>query len=464
MNRPISARLLLVDDDEDSRSMMARALRQAGHQVVEAADGSEALGFDLSAFDVVLTDLQMPQVSGQEVLAAVKKASSDTPVIAFTAYANAENALDLMAAGAYDYLPRPVDLARLKHLVLRAIEWRALVRENSSLREGAARPSPREQALVGTSPAMLEVYKMVAQVAPTSASVLIVGESGTGKELIARTIHRRSGRAGPFVALSAAALPEGALITELFGQEGAAGVRKGMLEDAPGATLFIDEIDALGPKVQAQLLKLIEDRAITREGGTTPVPVDVRLVAATGRDLHEESAAGRFRSDLLFRLQVVTVTVPPLTARREDIPVLVDHFLQHYAAVLGRPVPALAPDARRALLDYDWPGNVRELAQIVERALVLARGGAILKDDLPASVRQHRTHDAPGQGLDTDWPALAVVERRYIDRVLQHTGGNKTRAAEVLGIDRRTLSRLFARERAQALVAAHADAEADDQN
>jgi DNA-binding NtrC family response regulator len=461
MNRSPIARILLVDDDEDSRSMMARALRQVGHNVIEAAEGAEACAFDLTAFDVVLTDLQMPQVSGQEVLAAVKKTSPETPVIAFTAYANAENALDLMGAGAYDYVPRPVDLARLKLLVLRALEWRALVRENSSLRESAARPAQREHALVGTSPAMLDVYKIVAHVAPTLASVLIVGESGTGKELVARTIHRRSGRTGPFVSVGAPTLPEGTLLAELFGRETPTGSRRGMIEEAAGGTLFIDEIDALGARAQAQLVRLLEERVIQREDGTAAIPVDVRLVAATGRDLSEEAAAGRFRSDLMFRLQVVTVAVPPLTARREDIPVLVDHFLHHYASVLGRAAPALAPDARRALLDYDWPGNVRELAQAVERALVLARGGAILKDDLPASVRQHHSVDASGQGLDNDWPALAVVERRYIDRVLQHTGGNKTRAAEVLGIDRRTLSRLFARERAQALGAPLSDDDAD---
>ncbi len=453
MNRTPTARILLVDDDEDSRSMMARALRGAGHHVVEAADGAEAIKFDLSAFDIVLTDLQMPQVGGQEVLAAVRRASAQTPVIAFTAYANAENALDLMSGGAYDYVPRPVDLTRLKLLVLRALEWRSLVRENSSLRENAARAPAREASLVGTSPAMLEVYKIVAQVAPTTASVLIVGESGTGKELVARTIHRRSGRTGAFVSVSASGLPEGTLLSELVGTDADGVVRKGLLDQAAGGTLYIDEIDAVGPKVQAQLLRLLEERAVVREGSETPVPVDVRLVAATGRDLHEESAAGRFRSDLLFRLQVVTVTVPPLTARREDIPVLVDHFLNHYAAMLGRPTPAIAPEARRALLDYDWPGNVRELAQAIERSLVLARG-AVLKDDLPAAVRQHRADANAATWSEGDWPTLATVERRYIDRVLQHTGGNKTRAAEVLGIDRRTLSRLFARERAAAKASA----------
>ncbi len=452
MNRSPTARLLLVDDDDDSRSMMARALRQVGHQVVEAEDGSEAKAFDLTAFDVVLTDLQMPRVSGQEVLAAVRAASADTPVIAFTAYANAENALDLMAAGAYDYLPRPVDLTRLKLLVQRALEWRALVRENSTLREGSPSSAAREQSLVGTSPAMLEVYKVIAQVAPTSACVLIVGESGTGKELIARTIHRRSGRGGPFVsaerARAARRAPCWPSSSGARRRRGAQGhVRRGRRGHALHRRDRRPRSARAGAAREAP--RGARDRARGREPGRCPV--DVRVVAATGRDLSEETAAGRFRSDLLFRLQVVTVAVPPLTARREDIPVLVDHFLHHYAAVLGRPAPTLAPDARRALLDYDWPGNVRELAQSVERALVLARGRAILKDDRPAAVRQHRRSDGSGAGLDTDGPALAVVERRYIDRVLQHTGGNKTRAAEVLGIDRRTLSRLFARERAQGL-------------
>ncbi len=446
-----------MDDDDDSRSMMARALRQVGHQVIEAEDGAEARGFDLTAFDVVLTDLQMPRASGQEVLAAVKQASPDTPVIAFTAYANAESALDLMGAGAYDYIPRPIDLSRLKHLVQRALEWRALVRENNTTRDATPSTAPKEQTLVGTSPAMLEVYKVIAQVAPTAASVLVVGEPGSGKELVARTIHRRSGRTGAFVTVSASTLPEASVVADVFGREDAAGAHLGLFDEAAGGTLFVDEIETFGPTVQARLLKFLEDRAITREGSSTSVPLDVRLVVASSQDLEEETASGRFRSDLLFRLQVVTLTVPPLRARREDVPVLVDHFLNHYAAVLGRPVPTLAPDARRALTDYDWPGNVRELAQAVERALVLARGRAILKDDLPASVRQHRPSDGSGVGLDTDWPALSVVERRYIDRVLQHTGGNKTRAAEVLGIDRRTLSRLFARERAQGL---HAQPEA----
>ena len=445
MQRDDHARILLLDDDDDSRSLMARALRGAGHQVVEAADGDEVNPDGLGTFDVVLTDLQMPRVDGRAVLRAVRAQSVSTPVIVFTAYAEAQSALDLIADGAYDYLPRPVDLARLKLLVQRALEWRRLSLENATLRARAtpaAAPSQKDPLLVGTSAAMLDVYRVIAQVAPTSAPVLILGEMGTGKELVARTIHARSGRAGQFVSLNCAALAEPALAAEIFGDD----TRPGLVEQADGGTLFLADIDALAPKLQAQLLKVIEDRAVRRAGALRRV--DVRLVTATSRDLSAESADGHFREDLLFRLQVVTVQVPPLSARREDLPALIDHFVQHYASALGRPAPTIASDARALLTEYAWPGNVRELAQTIERAVLLARGNVILRDDLPIGVRQTARRPAAPEEHDQEWPTLATVERRYIDRVLQHTGGNKTRAAEVLGIDRRTLSRLFARERA----------------
>ena len=442
MTRPPTARILLVDDDEDARALMARALRGMGHQVIEAADGAEALRLDLGTFDAVLTDVQMPAVGGREVLAAVGRASRAIPVVVFTGFATPEGAIDLIADGAYDYLPRPVELPRLRLVVQRALDWRALTLENDTLRN--ARPaSASPDVLVGTSPAMLDVYRVIAQVAPTAVPVLIAGESGTGKELIARMIHRRSGRTGPFLTVGVATLPEDALLTELFGGDG----RPGLFERSPGATVLLDEVDALGARAQARLLAVLEERAITAVDGARS-PIDVRVLATTSRDLLDGQDAGRFRSDLLFRLQMVTITVPPLDARRDDIPVLVDHFLRHYAAAMGRPAPVLAPDARAALLSYDWPGNVRELAQVIQQAVLLSRGNALLRDDLPASLR--KVAAAPVAAEDeAGWPTLAAVERRYIDRVLQHTGGNKTRAAEVLGIDRRTLSRLFARERAE---------------
>ncbi len=442
MTPPSSARLLLVDDEEDARAMMARALRATGYQVVEAADGAEALRLDLATFDAVLTDVQMPSVGGRELLAAVRRASRAIPVVVFTNFATPEGAIDLISEGAYDYLPRPVEFARLRLVAQRALDWRALMLENDSLRN--ARPSNASRdALVGTSPAMLEVYRVIAQVAPTAVPVLIAGESGTGKELIARMIHRRSGRPGPFLTVGVGALPEDALLAELFGEP----ARPGLIERSPGATVLLDEVDALGARAQAKLLSILEERAITTADGAR-APADVRVLATTHRDLLDEQDAGRFRSDLLIRLQMVTVTVPPLAARRDDIPVLIDHFLGHFASALGRTAPVLAPDARAALLAYDWPGNVRELAQVIQQAVLLSRGNALLRDDLPAALR--KVSAAPSAAADeAGWPTLATVERRYIDRVLQHTGGNKTRAAEVLGIDRRTLSRLFARERAE---------------
>ena len=445
MLRDGHARILLIDDDDDSRALMARSLRAAGHHVVESADGAEVDPEGYVRFDLVLTDLQMPQVGGRAVLAAARRQSPSTPVVVFTAYAEAQGALDLIAEGAYDYLPRPVDLGRLKLLVQRALEWRNLSLENVALRQRAA-PSPsnapKDPLLVGTSAAMLDVYRVIVQVAPTSAPVLVLGEVGSGRELVAKTIHARSGRSGPFVAMSCAAHGDAALAAELFGDD----QRAGLVEQADGGTLFLDDVDAIGPKLQAQLLKAIEDRAVRRNG--TAQRVDVRLVTATGQDLVAESAAGRFREDLLFRLQVVTVQVPPLSARREDLPALIDHFLQHYAAALGKPAPTLAAEARAQLMEHPWPGNVRELAQTLERAVLLARGAVILRDDLPPTVRQRPARGPAAELPEQEWPTLATVERRYIDRVLEYTGGNKTRAAEVLGIDRRTLSRLFARERA----------------
>ena len=294
--------------------------------------------------------------------------------------------------------------------------------------------------LVGTSAAMLDVYRVIAQVAPTVAPVLILGDEGTGKGLVAKTIHERSGRVGAFVSTRCVASSDGDFGRELFGDEDHAG----LVEDAHRGTLFLDDIDALSPRHQAQLLRVIEERAVRRGGLSRDV--DVRVVTATRNDLSAECAEGRFREDLLFRLHVVTVQVPPLSARRDDIPSLVEHFAQHYAMVLGRPTPSISPEARDLLTRHPWPGNVRQLARTIERAVLMARGDVIVRDDIE-TAEQPLSPRTPPEGDAEEWPTLASVERRYIDRVLSHTRGNKTRAAEVLGIDRRTLSRLFARER-----------------
>lgn len=450
-NAPSPYRILLVDDDEDSRALMSRALRNNNLQVTEAADGAEALALDLRSFDVVLTDLQMPSVNGHEVLERVRAQSPLTPVIVFTAYADADSALDLMSKGAYDYLPRPVDLTRLRHVVHRALDWHRLATENNSLKQPqplhSDTDSHREPKLIGTSPAMLEVYKVIAQVAPTIATVLITGDSGTGKELIARAIHKRSRRPGPFVSVHCSALPEANLMAELFGSDAPdTDNRPCALARAHGGTLFLDDVNDAPASVQSRLLQALEERTVYQHGQAHHV--DVRFIASAHDDLQTSVSEGHFCEDLLFRLQVVTVAVPPLTVRREDLPLLFEHFIDHFATMLGRPAPVLSPDARDALLAHDWPGNVRELAQTLERAVVLARGAIITRDELPSGL--HHPDIATDITAASDWPSLATIERRYIDRVLQHTGGNKTRAALVLGIDRRTLSRLFARERAAA--------------
>jgi two-component system response regulator AtoC len=364
--------------------------------------------------------------------------------------------MNAVGEGAYDYLAKPIEPTDLKRMVAEALARRKLA---LSVDEGGRAGATSDAQIVGTTAAMLSVYKTVAHVAPTTATILIVGESGTGKELVARAIHAKSPRAPrPFVAINCGALPESILESELFGHErgsftGATGTKHGVFEEAKGGTLFLDEIGEISPKMQVQLLRVLQEGEIRRVGAAETIKVDARVVAASNRELRAEVAAGRFREDLLFRLQVVTVQVPPLRERRGDIPLLIRHFIARHTERLGRPAPRVAPEVFRMLEAYDFPGNVRELSHIIERALLLSREGVITGGDLPADVTGITANRA-GDGADRlgslaeDWPTLAVIERRYIDRVLSRTGGNKTHAAEVLGIDRRTLNRMFARERA----------------
>src|SRR5581483_9512274 len=308
----------------------------------------------------------------------------------------------------------------------------------------------RIENIVGRSPPMLDVYKMVARVAPTLSTVLVVGESGTGKELVARAIHTNSPRAaGPFVAVNCTALTESLLESELFGHAkgaftGAQAARRGLFEEAQGGTLFLDEIGDVGAKMQAQLLRVLQEGEIRRVGSSEAVKIDVRIVAATNRELDEEVKEGRFREDLYFRINVVTVRLPPLRERPSDIPLLVNHFLAKYAARERRADAGIAEEAMAALRRYAWPGNVRELENVIERSLALSKDGVILPSDLPGELSG--AGHAPPQGLADDRPTLAELERRYIELVLSETGGNKKRAAEILGIDRRTLYRTLERE------------------
>jgi DNA-binding NtrC family response regulator len=466
------AHILLFEDDDTLAALLARLLRTEGYQV-DVFDTANAIPppAKLARYDVVLSDIHLANdTNGHDVLRRVRDAGNNTPVILMTAYADIDGAMNAVGEGAYDYLAKPIEPTELRRMVSEAIARRKLAQSADPTPDRPA--SPPGAQIVGTTPEMLAVYKTVAHVAPTTATVLIVGESGTGKELVARAIHAKSPRTSkPFVAINCGALPESILESELFGHErgsftGASSTKRGLFEEAKGGTLFLDEIGEISPKMQVQLLRVLQEGEIRRVGAAETIKVDARVVAATNRDLKTEVAAGRFRDDLLFRLQVVTVRVPALRERKGDIALLIRHFIARHAERLGRPSPRVAAEVYEMLAAYDFPGNVRELSHIIERAMLLAREGVITGTDLPPEVTRawsaHGTSGAKSLGsLADDWPTLAVLERRYIDRVLSRMGGNKTRAAEVLGIDRRTLNRMFARERAAEHGAHLSDAELD---
>jgi DNA-binding NtrC family response regulator len=444
-------RVLLFEDDEALGSLLARVLRNDGYRV-DVLDSGRAMPApdEVCRYDVVLTDVHLAgDTNGHDVLRRVREISPSTPVILMTAYADVDGAMSAVGDGAYDYLAKPIDPTDLRRMVVEAIARRRLAESDDP--DLDVRP-PSSQ-IVGTDPAMLAVFKTVAHVAATTATVLVVGESGTGKELVARAIHARSARKDKaFVAINCGSLPESLLESELFGHErgaftGATAAKRGLFEEANGGTLLLDEIGEIGPKMQVELLRVLQEREVRRVGGDQAIRVDARLIATTNRDLRAEVKAGRFREDLLFRLQVVTVAVPPLRERRGDIPLLVRHFVTEHSKRLGRAAPRLAPNVVETLEGYDFPGNVRELSHIVERAVLLAREGVVTVTDLPADIVPGSDAAGCADSVTKDWPTLAVLERRYIDRVLSRTGGNKSRAAELLGIDRRTLARMLARDR-----------------
>jgi DNA-binding NtrC family response regulator len=454
----VATRILVAEDDDLTRELLAKVLRRDGHEVVEVADGAEALEkLHSDSYDLVLSDVQMARASGMEILDSVSASSPDTPVVLITAYAEPGAAMDAISRGAADYLAKPVDVVALRATVARALERRRLRGENRQLREQAG----RRKALIGTSQAMLEVYKQIAQVAPTEATVLIVGESGAGKELVARTIHQRSRRAtGPYLAVNCAAIAEGVLESELFGHEkgsftGAHASRRGLFEEASGGTLLLDEIGDVPVKMQAQLLRVLQEGEVRRVGGTTALPVDVRVIASTNRDLEADVAEKRFRADLFYRLNVVALRIPPLRERGEDVVVLARHFVSLHAARLGRPMPEISDEALARMREYPWPGNVRELENALARAVAMMQRGVLLPGDLPPLVRGETEARPPS--IDHDWPTLTMLERRYVERVLERTGGNKTAAANILGVDRRTLQRLFKSGEAE-----DADVDADE--
>jgi len=437
-------RLLVVDDEESQREMLAGFLAKQGYQVRTAEAGKIALNLCLeNYFEVALIDLRMPEMDGLELLKKLRALNPEIQVVVLTAHGSIETAVEAMRAGAFHYVNKPVDLEELLLTLKSATERHHLLVENRELRAVLA-DSVQDSELVAESPAMKEVLSTVARVASTPSTVLILGESGTGKEMVARALHKASGRDGDkFIAVNVAALPETLLESELFGYEkgaftGAVKKRLGRFELADGGTLFLDEIGDLPLSMQVKLLRALEQKRIERLGGEQSIKLDVRLVSATHVDLEERIAAGAFREDLYYRLNVITVTIPPLRERKEDILPLVKHFLAKQEKRLGKKIEGLTPAARDLFFYYSWPGNVRELENVIERASVLCRREAIDVDDLPRLVRDERQTS----GKDAEPPpssTLRDLEAQHIRQVLEQTGRNFKQAAQILGIHRNTL-------------------------
>jgi two-component system response regulator HydG len=436
--------LLVVDDEPSNVTSLEKIFQREGMRVLSAENAKRALELVRThRVQVVLTDLMMPGTSGADLLRAVKEVSPDTEVVVMTAYGTVENAVDAMRQGAYDFVEKPLQRMSIVKSVRKAAERHSLIAENRSLRKELQLLTNRE--IVGQSNNLRRTLEIAVQAAPSSATVLILGESGTGKELLARQIHRSSARgSGPFVAVNCSAIPESILEAELFGYErgaftGAVSRREGRFAKAKGGTLFLDEIGELTPTVQVKLLRVLQEGEYEPIGGDT-VQSDVRVVAATNRDLLAEVEAGRFREDLYYRLNVIAITAPPLRTRREDVPLLVDHFLGIYCTKNGRPRLSVPPAVMAKLVDYGWPGNVRELQNVIERAAVLCRGDSLTLGDLPEAVAKADA-SAPDTLRVAIGTPLADVEQRLIRETLKHTSGDKTLAAQLLGISTRTIYR-----------------------
>ncbi|TAJ98413.1 MAG: sigma-54-dependent Fis family transcriptional regulator [Candidatus Manganitrophaceae bacterium] len=442
-----SPRILAVDDDLIAGQLLVEILSDEGYRVESAAGGREAVEqLEREFYDLIITDLKMPGWDGLEVLRRYREQSPETLVILVTAFGSMESAIEAMKAGAFDYVSKPFREDEIKIVVRRALDQRRLKRENEQYRQEFARSYGLDQ-IIGHSRPMTEIYKTVAMITGRNSTVLIQGESGTGKELIAQAIHHNGPRAArPFVVVNCAALPEPLLESEMFGHvrgafTGAVASKKGLFEEAEGGTLFLDEIGEMGLSLQAKLLRALQEREVRRVGANDPIRVDVRIIAATNQSLDVKVKEGRFREDLLYRLRVVTIALPPLRERREDIPLLADYFLKQYAAETQKTDLTFSPQAIEVMCRYEWPGNVRELQHAIEQAVVLTTGRVILAEDLPLSLRDA----VPGDALPS-FPLMSLdeLQRRYLIRVLREIQ-NRSEAARILGVDRRTLYRMAQR-------------------
>jgi two-component system, NtrC family, response regulator HydG len=437
--------VLIVEDEEIVRQLLTGLLREEGYAVDAVATGEEGLkALDRELYDLVLLDLNLPGIHGMNVLSAAPALQTDAEFIVMTAFGSVDNAVEAMKLGAFDYINKPFRTEELLLTLERALQQSALRREVAQLRRHAA--DGVRARIIGRSPAMERMFDLVERVAPTRATVLITGETGTGKELVARAIHELSDRARkPFVPVNCSALPETLLESELFGHTkgsftGAIANKRGLFEEASGGTLFLDEISTIPPSTQVKLLRVLQERKLHRVGGTQPVTVDFRLLAATNLDLAEEVRAARFREDLFYRLNVFPVRVPSLRERQGDIPLLANFFRLRFAQENGVEAPEIAPDTMKRLMEYAWPGNVRELENFVERAVIMYSGARTIPFEPPAGELDRSEQSLIDVARRERW-SMERLEKEYILDVLQQTDGHRGNAAEILGIDRRTLYR-----------------------
>lgn len=439
--------ILIIEDEPLMRISISDALRNEGYQITDTGSGNEGLRLVQSGnYDAVITDLRLPEVDGMNILKVSKQTSPSTQVIMITAYATVHTAIEAMKEGAYDYLTKPFSMEELLLMLKRILTYKKLEEENIYLREQI---EGRFKEIIGKSEKIQAMFEEIDIISGTDTTVLIYGESGTGKELIAQAIHNRSPRKdGRLIKVHCGALPETLLEAELFGYEkgaftGALKQKMGRFELAHKGTLFLDEIGDISPTIQMKLLRVVQERQFERVGGTETIDVDVRIICATRKDLKQEVQKGNFREDLYYRLNVVPIIVPPLRERREDILFLIEHFLKKFSKEMKRPIKGLSPKAKELLIRYHYPGNVRELENAVERAMALGRGDEIHPWDLPEEIRGTEgainAGPAIGEASAPLKKAVKDLEREHINRILEQVGGNKTKAAEVLGISRKTL-------------------------
>jgi DNA-binding NtrC family response regulator len=443
-------RILVVEDEEGMREFLKILLAKEGYEVTAFEDGSAALErFKEENFQVVITDLKMPGMSGMDLLARVKEIDPSVPVIIMTGHGSMETAIEAVNKDAFAYLLKQARNDEIKQLVKKAVEMRMLQKENRLLKQ-QLKKNLAEKPTIGKSQKIRQVFALVDKVAETDSTILIFGESGTGKELVAREIHLKSNRAdGPFVSINCGALPEPLLESELFGHvrgsfTGAVRDKDGLFAVAKGGTFFLDEVGETSPTIQVKLLRVLQEREVIPVGGVKAIKVDARLIAATNADLERDVETGKFRADLFYRLNVIPVRIPPLRERKDDIPLLVEHFLKTYSETSGKPLKTISPDAFDILNRHDWPGNVRELENAIERAVILQDGRIIMPEDLPEKLRS-RGKDRSESVVSVTNLTLDELEREYLLKVLEETSWHKKRAAAILGINASTLYRKLQR-------------------